>query len=111
MALNYDIIIYIEENKMIKNKLNSLTKPLLMGPGQSCVSDSVYKALSRPTIGHYFTTHDELQKGADEIFEKVKYGKIKIRIFKEYKLSEAKQAHEDLESRKILGPSILVPDE
>ena len=67
--------------------------------------------LTRPTIGHYFTTHDELQKGADEIFEKVKYGKIKIRIFKEYKLSEAKQAHEDLESRKILGPSILVPDE
>ena len=52
MALNYDIIIYIEENKMIKNKLNSLTKPLLMGPGPSCVSDSVYKALSRPTIGH-----------------------------------------------------------
>ncbi|OUV60913.1 MAG: quinone oxidoreductase [Candidatus Pelagibacter sp. TMED128] len=65
--------------------------------------------LTRPTIGHYFTNRKELQKGADEIFEKVKFGKIKIRIFKEYKLSEAKQAHQDLESRKLTGPAILIP--
>ncbi len=66
--------------------------------------------LTRPTIGHYFTSRDELQKGADEIFEKVKFGKIKINIFKEYKLSEARKAHEDLEARKITGPAILVPE-
>ena len=65
--------------------------------------------LTRPTIVHYFTNRKELQKGADEIFEKVKFGKIKIRIFKEYKLSEAKQAHQDLESRKLTGPAILIP--
>ena len=65
--------------------------------------------LTRPTIGHYFTNRKELQKGADEIFEKVKFGKIKIKIFKEYKLSEAKLAHQDLESRKLLGPAILIP--
>ena len=65
--------------------------------------------LTRPTIGHYFTNRAELQKGADEIFEKVKFGKIKINIFKEYKLAEAKQAHQDLESRKLTGPAILVP--
>ena len=49
------------------------------------------------------------QKGADEIFEKVKFGKIKIKIFKEYRLSDAKQAHVDLESRKLTGPAILIP--
>ncbi len=65
--------------------------------------------LTRPTIGHYFTNRKELQKGADEIFEKVKFGKVKIKIFKEYKLNEAKQAHEDLESRKLTGPAILIP--
>ena len=65
--------------------------------------------LTRPTIGHYFTNRNEIQKGADEIFEKIKFGMIKIKIFKEYKLSEAKQAHIDLESRKLTGPAILIP--
>jgi len=65
--------------------------------------------LTRPTIGHYFSNQKELQAGADEIFEKVKFGKIKIKIAKEYKLAEASQAHEDLESRKLLGPAILIP--
>ena len=65
--------------------------------------------LTRPTIGHYFTNRKEIQKGADEIFEKIKFGMIKIKIFKEYKLSEAKQAHQDLESRKLTGPAILIP--
>ena len=65
--------------------------------------------LTRPTIGHYFTNRKEIQKGADEIFEKIKFGMIKIKIFKEYKLNEAKQAHEDLESRKLTGPAILTP--
>ena len=65
--------------------------------------------LTRPTIGHYFTNRKEIQKGADEIFEKIKFGMVKIKIFKEYKLSEAKQAHQDLESRKLTGPAILIP--
>ena len=65
--------------------------------------------LTRPTIGHYFTNRQEIQKGADEIFEKIKFGMVKIKIFKEYKLSEAKQAHQDLESRKLTGPAILIP--
>ena len=65
--------------------------------------------LTRPSIGQYFTNRSELQKGADEIFEKIKFGMIKIKIFKEYKLNEAKQAHQDLESRKLTGPAILIP--
>ncbi len=65
--------------------------------------------LTRPTIGHYFTNRKEIQKGADEIFEKIKFGMIKIKIFKEYKLNEAKKAHQDLESRKLTGPAIIIP--
>ena len=65
--------------------------------------------LTRPSVGQYFTNRKELQTGADEIFEKVKFGKIKIRISKKYKLADAKQAHADLEARKLVGPAILIP--
>ena len=65
--------------------------------------------LTRPSIGQYFSNRKELQAGADSVFEKVKFGKIKIRISKKYKLSEAKKAHEDLEARRLLGPAILIP--
>ena len=63
--------------------------------------------LTRPSIGQYFTNRKELQAGADTIFEKVKFGKIKIKISKEYSLIDAK-AHEDLENRKLTGPAILI---
>ena len=65
--------------------------------------------LTRPSIGQYFTNRKELQDGADAIFEKVKFGKVKIKISKEYNLIDAKKAHEDLEARKLTGPAILIP--
>ena len=34
---------------------------------------------------------------------------VKIEIYKKYKLEEIVQAHKDLESRKILGPAIIIP--
>ena len=64
---------------------------------------------TRPSIGQYFTNRKELQTGADQIFEKVKFGKIKIKIFRKYRLADAKQAHVDLESRQLNGPVILIP--
>ena len=65
--------------------------------------------LTRPSIGQYFTNRKELQAGADAVFEKVKFGKIKIKITKEYSLIDAKKAHEDIEARKLTGPAILIP--
>jgi len=65
--------------------------------------------LTRPSIGQYFTNRKELQAGANAVFEKIKYGMIKIKIFKKYNLLQAKQAHEDLEARKLTGPAILIP--
>ena len=44
------------------------------------------------------------------MFEKVSSGKIKIKIFKKYKLEEAIKAHQDLEGRKIIGPAVIVPN-
>ena len=65
--------------------------------------------LTRPSIAQYFTNRKELQAGADAVFKKVKFGKVKIKISKKYKLVDAKQAHEDLEARKLTGPAILIP--
>tara|TARA_B100002052_G_C15840903_1_gene580092 strand:+ start:262 stop:1242 length:981 start_codon:yes stop_codon:yes gene_type:complete len=65
---------------------------------------------TRPSIGQYLKTQDELQEASKSLFEKINFGKVKIKIFKEYPLSEVQNAHKDLESRKIIGPSILVPN-
>ena len=63
----------------------------------------------RPSMGQYLGTRKEIDEAAGSLFEIINYGKVKIEIFKEYKLKDAKQAHVDLESRKIIGPAILVP--
>ena len=64
---------------------------------------------TRPTMKDYYTNRAEVVEGAEALFNLIKFGKIKINIFKEYALTEAKQAHLDLESRKINGPAILIP--
>ena len=64
---------------------------------------------TRPTMFHYLATKNELEEGAEKLFEKVKLGKIKVEISKKYDLEDAVQAHKDLEGRKIIGPAIIIP--
>ena len=63
----------------------------------------------RPSMQQYLSTKEELEKAASTMFEKIKSGKIKIKIFKKYKLEDIVQAHKDLEGRKILGPAVIIP--
>ena len=58
----------------------------------------------RPSMGQYLGTREELNEAAKALFKKISSGKINIEIFKEYKLDDIKQAHIDLENRKIIGP-------
>jgi len=64
---------------------------------------------TRPVMGQYLRTKDEIREGADKLFEKIKLGQIKIEIFKKYKLEDVIEAHKDLEARKIIGPAIIIP--
>ena len=64
---------------------------------------------TRPTGGHYFTTKNLLDEASEKLFEQLKYGKVKIEIFKKYKLENVIEAHQDLEARKIIGPAIIIP--
>ena len=66
---------------------------------------------TRPGLADYGAGRAALEEGSELLFEQIKFGKIKVKIFKEYKLSDAKKAHEDLEGRKILGPAVLLPNE
>ena len=63
----------------------------------------------RPSMGQYLQTRDELEEASKVLFEKISSGKVKVEIFKKYKLDEVKQAHIDLESRKIVGPAVIIP--
>jgi len=63
----------------------------------------------RPSMQHYLSTREEIDEAAKILFEKIRSGKVKIEIFKKYKLEDAVQAHKELESRKILGPAIIIP--
>ena len=64
---------------------------------------------TRPVMGQYLGTKDEIREGTDKLFEKIKLGQVKVEIFKKYKLEDVVQAHKDLEARKIIGPAIIVP--
>ena len=63
----------------------------------------------RPSMQHYLSTREEIDEAAKILFEKVESGKIKIEIFKKYKLENVVEAHKDLENRKILGPAVIIP--
>jgi NADPH2:quinone reductase len=63
----------------------------------------------RPSMGQYLSTSEELNEASKVLFEKISSGKIKVEIFKKYKLDDIKQAHIDLEARKITGPAVIVP--
>jgi len=64
---------------------------------------------TRPAMWHYLRSRNEIQDGADKLFEAIQLGKIKVEVFKKYRLDEAIQAHKDLEARKITGPAIIIP--
>ena len=64
---------------------------------------------TRPSIAHYTFTREELVNSANTVFEAIKTGKFKVKIFKKFALKDAVTAHEELEARKLTGPAILVP--
>ena len=65
--------------------------------------------LTRPTLNTYTASPEDLQKAARDLFRVVKSGKVKIVINQTYPLSEAAQAHEDLEARRTTGSTVLLP--
>ena len=66
--------------------------------------------LTRPSLGQYVATRQELENRASYVFEAITAGKLKLRIEHRYPLSQAQQAHRELEGRKTTGKLLLIPD-
>lgn len=65
--------------------------------------------VTRPTLGAYIATREELEWRASEVMGWVAAGKLKISIGQTYPLAQAEKAHRDLEGRKTTGKTLLIP--
>jgi NADPH2:quinone reductase len=80
-------------------KVEPLDLGVLAGKG------SLY--VTRPTVFSHLATRDSTQAMADELFEMVISGKVKIAIDQRFALADVAEAHRSLEARKTTGCTIL----
>lgn len=65
--------------------------------------------VTRPTLVHHTAERDELIARATDVFDTVLAGHLTIRIGHEYPLTDAAQAHADLQARRTTGKLLLIP--
>lgn len=65
--------------------------------------------VTRPTLGHYTATREELVERSSAVLGMIAEGKLQLRIEHIYELAEARRAHEELEGRKTTGKLLLIP--
>jgi NADPH:quinone reductase len=65
--------------------------------------------LTRPTLGNYIATTEELRQRAAEVFTLIRDGRLRVDIGLRLPLSEAAEAHRRLEARETTGKVLLIP--
>ena len=65
--------------------------------------------LTRPTLATHLARREYLEQGAEELFRVVSRGSVQIEIRQTYPLEEVARAHQDLEARKTVGSTLLIP--
>ncbi len=65
--------------------------------------------LTRPTLFGYIAKRADLLSMADELFEMVMTGKVRLEVNQRYPLRDAARAHADLEARRTTGSTVLLP--
>ena len=76
-------------------------------PQRLNAAGSVY--LTRPKLGDFTRTESEFAWRADELFDAIAAGALKVTVSKRYPLAEAAQAHRDLQARRTVGSIALTP--
>ena len=66
-------------------------------------------SMTRPGLGDYTVDRAELEKRAGDVLDWVASGELKLRIGGEFLLSDASEAHRQLESRATTGKLLLIP--
>jgi NADPH2:quinone reductase len=84
---------------------NASGPPDPIAPGLLAQKGSLY--LTRPTLFHYIATREQLEQSANELFDIVSSGKVKIEVQQRFPLADAAEAHRELEARKTTGSTIL----
>jgi NADPH2:quinone reductase len=64
---------------------------------------------TRPMLYHYYTTPEERDAGADALWARIRSGAVKVTVGQRYALADVAQAHTDLEARKTVGSTVLLP--
>jgi NADPH2:quinone reductase len=64
---------------------------------------------TRPTLGTYIAKREDLLANANDLFDVVGKGSVKISVNHTYPLQDAAQSHRDLEGRKTTGSIVLLP--
>jgi NADPH2:quinone reductase len=65
--------------------------------------------VTRPTLGHYIATSDELRQRTTDLFGWIANRQLRLRIDQEFPLAAAVDAHIALEGRKTTGKVLLIP--
>jgi NADPH2:quinone reductase len=66
--------------------------------------------LTRPSLMTYTARREDLLTHAEDLFEVVLRGAVKVDVRQSYPLAEASRAHQDLEARRTSGSSVFVVD-
>ncbi|MFZ3494718.1 quinone oxidoreductase family protein [Streptomyces sp. 5.8] len=66
--------------------------------------------LIRPSLGDFIADRSELLRRAADVFEWVRSKALEVTVTGRYALSEAAQAHSDLEARRTTGKLLIIPD-
>jgi NADPH2:quinone reductase len=84
---------------------NASGPPPPIPPNLLAQKGSLY--LTRPTLFHYVATREQLEQSANELFDVVKSGKVKIEVKQRFALKDAAEAHGALEARATTGSTVL----
>lgn len=84
---------------------NASGPPKPIPPNLLAQKGSLY--LTRPTLFHYIAAREQLEQSANELFDMVASGKVKIDVKQRFALKDAAEAHRQLEARRTTGSTIL----
>jgi NADPH2:quinone reductase len=86
---------------------NASGPPPAIAPLELARHGSLY--LTRPSLFDYIATRESLETAARAMFALVRAKKLRVHIGQRYALQDAAQAHGDLEMRRTVGASVLIP--
>ena len=81
--------------------------PVTTDLGILAAKGSLY--VTRPTLNTYTAKHEDLVATANDLFDVVKSGAVKIRVNQTFPLKDAAKAHIALEARQTTGSTVLMP--